>query len=169
MAIWFCSVFNVVCRKRLSSPRCKSELIDSAWVVIVPGQKMHKKRRGWKFVKMDDFMFLSTIFAFLSLFCYHYEAVNDMYTLLTIHYSLVEICFNLTYSNIKNSTFEIWEYLVISKFLFLTHLNLYITQMLHLLHLKLLYWCSFGNFRFYFNILSDYYPIGVCYIGIVGG
>ena len=28
-----------VCRKRLSSPRCRSELIDSAWVFIVPGQK----------------------------------------------------------------------------------------------------------------------------------
>ena len=28
MANWFCSVFNVVCRKRLSSPRCRSELID---------------------------------------------------------------------------------------------------------------------------------------------
>ena len=27
---WFFSVFNVVCRKRLSSPRCRSELIDSA-------------------------------------------------------------------------------------------------------------------------------------------
>ena len=39
MANWFRSVFNVVCRKRLSSPRCRSELIDSAWVVIVPGQK----------------------------------------------------------------------------------------------------------------------------------
>ena len=38
MANWFCSVFNVVCcwlcRKRLS----RSELIDSAWIVIVPGQ-----------------------------------------------------------------------------------------------------------------------------------
>ena len=34
-----CSVFTVVCRKRLFSPRCRSELIDSAWVVIVPGQK----------------------------------------------------------------------------------------------------------------------------------
>ena len=33
----------VVCRERLSSPRCRSELIDSAWVVIVPGQKMHEK------------------------------------------------------------------------------------------------------------------------------
>ena len=32
MANWFCSVFNVVmCRKRLSSQRCRSELIDSAW------------------------------------------------------------------------------------------------------------------------------------------
>ena len=41
MADWFCSVFNVVCRKRLSSPNCISELIDSAWVVIVSGQKMH--------------------------------------------------------------------------------------------------------------------------------
>ena len=31
MANWFGSVFNVVmCRKRLSSPRCRSELIDSA-------------------------------------------------------------------------------------------------------------------------------------------
>ena len=31
-----------MCRKRLSSPRCRSELIDSAWVVIVPGQKCIK-------------------------------------------------------------------------------------------------------------------------------
>ena len=37
MANWFCSVFNVVCRRRLSSPRCRSELIDSAWVGIQPG------------------------------------------------------------------------------------------------------------------------------------
>ena len=44
MVKWFCSVFNVVmCRKRLSSPRCRSELIDSAWVVTVPGQKCIKK------------------------------------------------------------------------------------------------------------------------------
>ena len=36
----------LLCRKRLPSPRCRSELIDSAWVVIVPGpknaSKMHK-------------------------------------------------------------------------------------------------------------------------------
>ena len=32
-----------MCRKRLSSPRSRSELIDSAWVVIVPGQKCIKK------------------------------------------------------------------------------------------------------------------------------
>ena len=32
-----------MCRKHLSSPRCRSELIDSAWVVIVPGQKCIKK------------------------------------------------------------------------------------------------------------------------------
>ena len=43
MANWFCSVFNVVCVvKRLSSPHCRSELIDSALVVIVPGQKCEK-------------------------------------------------------------------------------------------------------------------------------
>ena len=36
--VLFC-VQCCVCRKRLSSPRCRSELIDSAWVVIVPGQK----------------------------------------------------------------------------------------------------------------------------------
>ena len=35
MANWFCSVFNVVCVVNV----CRSELIDSAWVVIVPGQK----------------------------------------------------------------------------------------------------------------------------------
>ena len=43
MAHCFCSVFNVVCRKRLSNPRCRSELIDSAWVVFVSGQKSIKK------------------------------------------------------------------------------------------------------------------------------
>ena len=32
-----------MCRKRLSSSRGRSELIDSEWVVIVPGQKMHKE------------------------------------------------------------------------------------------------------------------------------
>ena len=32
-----------MCRKRLSSPRCRFELIDSALVVIVPGQKYIKK------------------------------------------------------------------------------------------------------------------------------
>ena len=48
MANWFCSLFNVMCRKRLSSSRCRSELIDSAWVVIIPGQKcikiVHRKQ-----------------------------------------------------------------------------------------------------------------------------
>ena len=42
MANWFCSV---MCRKRLFSPRCRSELIDSAWVVIVPGQKCINKKK----------------------------------------------------------------------------------------------------------------------------
>ena len=32
-----------MCRKRLSSPRCRSDLIDSACAVIVPGQKCIKK------------------------------------------------------------------------------------------------------------------------------
>ena len=47
--VLFCFQF-CVCRKRLSSPRCRSELIDSAWVVIVPGQNCIKNpkklRRG---------------------------------------------------------------------------------------------------------------------------
>ena len=38
MANWFCSVFNVVCVVNVC-PRCRSELIDSAWVVIVPGSR----------------------------------------------------------------------------------------------------------------------------------
>ena len=32
-----------MCRKRLSSPRCRSELIDSAWVVIVLDKNAYKK------------------------------------------------------------------------------------------------------------------------------
>ena len=37
-----------MCRKRLSSPRCRSELIDSAWVVIVLGQKcIQKTHKAW--------------------------------------------------------------------------------------------------------------------------
>ena len=42
-----------MCRKRLSSPRCRSELIDSAWVVIVPGQKCIKilKKTGKEGIK----------------------------------------------------------------------------------------------------------------------
>ena len=40
-------MFNaVICRKRLSIPSFKSELIDFAWVVIVLGQnKMHKTKK----------------------------------------------------------------------------------------------------------------------------
>ena len=42
----FCFVFNVVvCRKPLPTPRCRSDLIDSAWVVIVPGQKCIEKKK----------------------------------------------------------------------------------------------------------------------------
>ena len=37
------SVQCCVCSKRLSSPSCRSELIESAWVVIVPGQKCIQK------------------------------------------------------------------------------------------------------------------------------
>ena len=36
-----------MCRKRLSSPRCRSELIESAWVIIVPGQKCIKKVKSY--------------------------------------------------------------------------------------------------------------------------
>ena len=46
MANWFCSMFTVVCVVNVCpvSPRCRSELIDSAWVIIiVPGQKCIKK------------------------------------------------------------------------------------------------------------------------------
>ena len=43
MVNWFLFSFQrCVCRKRLFRPRCRSELIDSAWVVIVPGQKCIK-------------------------------------------------------------------------------------------------------------------------------
>ena len=37
-----------MCHKCLSSPCCRSELIDSAWVVIVPGQKCIKKQTNKK-------------------------------------------------------------------------------------------------------------------------
>ena len=35
-----------MCRKSLPSPRCRSELIDSAWVVIVPAQKYITKKHN---------------------------------------------------------------------------------------------------------------------------
>ena len=47
-----------MCRKRLSSPRCRSELIDSAWVVIDPGQKCIKKNSNI----VNNFGYFSTIF-----------------------------------------------------------------------------------------------------------
>ena len=54
MANWLCSVFNTVCVvKRLSSPRCRPQLIDFAWVVIVPGQKMHKTKIPCENVCLD--------------------------------------------------------------------------------------------------------------------
>ena len=53
MANWFCFVFNVVCRQRLSSQRCRSELIESAWVVIVPGQKC-KTNTAVNYVKRKE-------------------------------------------------------------------------------------------------------------------
>ena len=37
-----------VCRKCLSSPSCRSELIDTTWVVIIPGQKCINKKRGFQ-------------------------------------------------------------------------------------------------------------------------
>ena len=62
MANWSCSVFNIVCRKRLSSPRCRPELIDSAWVVIDPGRKYIKKKKikeeKYKILKEDSKSFL---------------------------------------------------------------------------------------------------------------
>ena len=45
MAYWFCSVFNVVCVVNVCPVcACRSELIDSAWVVIVPGQKRRNNK-----------------------------------------------------------------------------------------------------------------------------
>ena len=42
MANYFCSVFNVVCVVNVC-PRCRSEFIDSACVVIVPAHKCIKQ------------------------------------------------------------------------------------------------------------------------------
>ena len=47
-----------MCRKHLSSPRCRSKLIDSAWVVLVPGQKYIKKCT--KGSAKDDFEILES-------------------------------------------------------------------------------------------------------------
>ena len=42
--VLFC-VQCCVCRKCLSSPSCRSELIDSTWVVIFPGYKCINKKK----------------------------------------------------------------------------------------------------------------------------
>ena len=74
MANWFCPVLNVVCvvnvcRKRLSSPRCRSELIDSASVVIIPGQKMHRTFFYIKEVLCSLGMIFSAVHALAKLYC----------------------------------------------------------------------------------------------------
>ena len=51
-----------MCRERLSSPRCRSELIDSAWVVIVPGQKCIKK------TKKKNYFYISCLFKIKTFF-----------------------------------------------------------------------------------------------------
>ena len=44
MTNWFCSVFNVVCVVNVCPVHAVDlELIDSAWVVVVPGQKCIKR------------------------------------------------------------------------------------------------------------------------------
>ena len=60
MANWFCFVFNVVCmcRKRLSSSRCRSELIDFAWVFFVTGEKCIKNNKIKK-IKKNSFTSIS--------------------------------------------------------------------------------------------------------------
>ena len=52
-----------MCRKGLSCPRCRSELIDSAWVVIVPGQKCIKKNHS---------VFIVIILSSLCHLCHHF-------------------------------------------------------------------------------------------------
>ena len=71
MANWFCSVFNVVCRKRLSSPRCRSGLIDYAWVAIVPGQKIRRKK-DYGVITFDDIPSNPVDFLGLSVVMYYY-------------------------------------------------------------------------------------------------
>ena len=56
-----------VCRKRLSSPRCRSELIDYAWVVIVPGQQCIKKAHST--------VQLISLFNYRSIYCTYNPAV----------------------------------------------------------------------------------------------
>ena len=51
-----------MCRKRLSSPRCRSELIDSAWVVIVPGQKCINKKKHYMVMEQANFIDIFKIF-----------------------------------------------------------------------------------------------------------
>ena len=59
MANKFCSVFNVVCVVNVC-PRSRSKLIDSAWVVIVPGHKMHKKIIEWIYGRRSNRLRLLT-------------------------------------------------------------------------------------------------------------
>ena len=49
----------------MSRDLCRSELIDSAWVVIVPGQKCMQKRDN----NHEDLLFIFVDGSFL--FCFH--------------------------------------------------------------------------------------------------
>ena len=62
-----------MCRKRLSIPRCRSELIDSAWVVIVHGQKCIKKQN-----KKNSAKFLGITFDTTLSFTKHFHAISNL-------------------------------------------------------------------------------------------
>ena len=82
MANWVSSAFTVVvmCRKRLSSPRCRSELIDSAWVVNVPGQKCVKNINNNKISYMSKSLIKRNIFYCLM---YHFVYIYYLHNICT--------------------------------------------------------------------------------------
>ena len=66
-----------MCRKRLSSPRCRPELIDSAWVIIVPGQKCIKKNQLGK-IKISNGKKTQNVIVRLKSHAPRYEVFNEL-------------------------------------------------------------------------------------------